>query len=167
MRERLLPLLAAHPGLSTRAIADAVSMSESTVAYHLRRLVREGEARSQVVGRDRCWYAKGCDLCPILRRAVPRLRRPAVAQVALALEETPRTASELSERAGLDRGSVRWASQELTRTFLAEKTRGGRVFLRHGADVCLAKGLSGESCTLWKTCPVGQAYRDALLRAGQ
>lgn len=101
-------------------------------------------------------------MCPILRRALPRLRREPVAIVARCLGETPVTSSELVARSGLERGSVRWASHELERTFLAQRTPGGRLHLREGAEVCVAKGLAEEACGLWGQCPVSAAWRNSL-----
>ncbi|HUR68711.1 MAG TPA: winged helix-turn-helix transcriptional regulator [Candidatus Thermoplasmatota archaeon] len=163
VRAALHRLLLERPGSSTRALASEMGLSESTVAYHLQRLVALGEASSTIVGRSRCWYARGCGLCPVLRRAVPTLRRAGVREVAAALGDTPLTAPELAERTGVSLGAARWAAQELAHSFLAERTRGGRTQLRNGAEVCMTKALVGEPCERWGSCAVSEAWRASLV----
>jgi predicted transcriptional regulator len=161
-RERLHELVAMLPGASTRMLAAECGLAETTAGYHLERLAREGLVRSQIVGRDRCWYRSGCGLCPVLRRALPVLRRPAAASVALALSATPATAGELARRTGTPTGAVRWAATELERTLLLARTRQGRLALRPGAEVCLAAATEGRACPLWGQCALSLAWREAL-----
>lgn len=160
VRGRLLALIQASPGTSTRGLATGVGLSESTVAYHLRRLARSGQVQSQLLGRDRCWYATLCGLCPVLRRALPILARQPVAKVAAALGPTPLTTNEVADATGLSPGTARWAGLSLDRTFLSERSRGRRISLREGAEVCLQKARSGEPCGLWGECAISVAWRE-------
>lgn len=165
VRGRLLAIVRALPGASTREIAAQVGLAESTTAYHLDRMAREDALSSQVIGRARCWFAAPCGLCPVLRRSSALLRRPGFERIARALETTPQPARELAERAGVGKGTVRWVAGELARAHLAQRTRAGLIGLREGAEVCVAKATARERCTLWGKCVVSRAWRAAL--AGQ
>lgn len=159
-RNALLAQVKACPGAHTRTLAAAVGLSESTAAYHLKRLAKMGQVHSTLVGRDRCWFLSLCGLCPVLRRALPVLRRPTVLRVAKALDDTPRSAPEIAEPLALARGTVRWATLALANAHLAERSRGGRTSLREGADVCLARATTGQPCDLWGRCPVSVSWLD-------
>jgi len=163
VRERLLALVRERPGCSTRKLAAEVGLSESGAAYHLHKIARSGDVRSHLNGRDRCWYAAICGLCPVLRRAIPVLTRPPVAKVARALHATPLSAADLADATGLARGTARWAAMTLSRTLLTERSRGGRTSLRDGAEICLAKALSGETCSLWGECEMSAAWHERLV----
>lgn len=162
-RDRILALVREEPGSGTRALAARIGLQESTVAYHLRRLERDGDVQTHLAGRERVWFATLCGLCPVLREAMPLVARPPVAKVAQALGPTPRNASELAADTGLARGTARWAATRLARSFLVERSR-GRTAIRDGAEVCLQKALQGETCGLWGRCAVSLAWRDR--RAG-
>lgn len=164
-KRRLIDLVRATPGASTRELANRIGLSETTVAYHLMRLAKEDQVMSQVIGRARCWYASDCGLCPILRRSIVLLRRPGFIPVAAALSTIPSSVAELAERAGVGEGTARWCGAELGRAHLIERTQSGRMALREGADVCLRKAAAGEKCNLWGRCAMSRAWREA--RAGQ
>lgn len=158
--ERIPRLLARAPGLSTRGVARALEVDESTADYHLRRLRKRGRVVAQPLGRELCWYASDNGLCPVLKRAVPPMRRDEVARVARALDEVPATAAALAERAGVGVGAARWAAGILVCAGVARKTASGRVALRDGAATCVVAALSGERCGLWGKCSVSRALAE-------
>lgn len=164
LRQRLLCVVTDVPGANTRQAATIVGVPESSADYHLRGLVKEGLLTTEFNGRTRHWFASGCGLCPVLRRAVPALRRPEARAVALALDDCPTTATDLSRRTGVALGGVRWAASVLEDARLVVRTTGGRLRLRHGARVCLGKATAGERCPQWGRCPVSQAF---LAASGQ
>lgn len=156
-RLRIATHLAATPGASTRMVAQALMLDESTVDYHLRRMRRDGEALRERQGREVCWFVPKSGLCPVLRRAVPAFRRAETARLALALDETPRTCLDLSARAGLTYGQARWSAAVLEQAGLARRTRQGRFLLAEGARLCVDKAARTERCDLWGSCPASRA----------
>lgn len=158
-RDRLADAVRKMPGASTREISRATGISEWTADYHLRRMLREGALSTENVGRTRRWYAKGCGLCPVLRRAVPALRRPEAQAVALAASDYPENLPRLASRAGVPLGSTRWVTNVLVDAFLLERNRYGRLALRRGAETCLGPAASGRTCDLWGKCPISRAWR--------
>lgn len=157
LREQLLTIVTEMPGANTRQAAARAGVPESSADYHLRRLVKLGHLTSEFQGRTRHWYAKGCGLCPVLRRATPALRRDETRAVAEALREEPSTAGDLARHAGLTLGSVRWVAGVLGEAGLVQRTSQGRLLLRSGAQTCLGKAIHGQRCTEWGRCPVSLA----------
>ncbi|HVM45367.1 MAG TPA: hypothetical protein VM582_05475 [Candidatus Thermoplasmatota archaeon] len=158
VRDGILQAVRTTPGASTREVSRMAGASEWTTDYHLRRMLRAGLVRSESVGRTRCWYVTGCGLCPVLRRALPVLRRPEARAVALAADETPAVLPVLAERAGVPLGATRWLVPLLVRAFLLARSRQGRVFLRQGAQTCVAAASSGRRCDLWGKCAVSRDW---------
>lgn len=146
LRDVAVRLLHAQPGASTRAIADALGVDESTADYHLRRLRRAGQALSQRSGRELAWFANGSGYCALQRRLLPALRRAGVADLARALDVEARSAASLADRAGLTVGEARWASEVLEACGAAERSASGRLRLRRDAEPCLLRALAGEPC---------------------
>lgn len=161
LRASLLDAVRAAPGLSTRAAAARCGCSDWTADYHLRRLAKEGQVTTEPRGRSRSWYSVSCGLCPVLRRAMPELRRPEALALAMAAQETPTSMSRLAARAGVAPGTARWVAQALVDTFLFERSRSGRVNLRPGAGTCIAKAAGNERCSLWGKCPVSREWAQA------
>lgn len=159
LRERIVAALALAPGGSTRDVARLVGIAESTADYHLRRLGKLGLVTTQPSGRTRRWFATASGFCPVLRRAIPEMRRPEAIVVARALSPTPVSAPELAERSGVAEGTVRWVTAVLHRTFLLAKTRSGRVQLRDGAERCLEMAVTASRCPEWGRCPVSLAWQ--------
>lgn len=156
--QRVLDVVRGRPGLSVRLVARASGVDESTANYHLRRLEKALCVAPQPVGRDLCWFASDCGLCPVLRRAVPLLRRHEARALALALDETGLSASALVARTGVPVGTVRWLVPALVGAGLAERTSSGRARLRDGASTCVAKAMHGERCGAWGRCDVSIAW---------
>lgn len=159
-RPELVEAVRAMPGASTREVSRAAGVSEWTADYHLRRMLRAGEVTTENVGRTRRWYLASCGLCPVLKRAIPALRRPEAQAVALAAEDYPETLPRLARRAGLPIGTTRWITSVLEDAFLLERSRYGRLSLRHGAQTCLGAATHGRRCDLWGRCPVSREWRD-------
>ncbi|HWH07791.1 MAG TPA: winged helix-turn-helix transcriptional regulator [Candidatus Thermoplasmatota archaeon] len=155
-RIRIAALLDHEPGASTRKVAHALAVDDSTAAYHLRRLRREGKVVEQRQGRERCWYNAGRGMCPVLRQAVPALRREETARVAQALGETPQPATWIARAAGVPLGQVRWALLVLEKAGLVARSSLGRVQLADGADVCVRNALQAKGCEAWGECPVSR-----------
>lgn len=157
---RLVAAASERPGACTRDLATAVGTSESNAAYHLKRLEREGAVLCEPSGRALSWYATGCGLCPVLRRAVPLLRREGVRAVAQTVKEAPETSRSLAARSGVDYGATRWAAELLEGAFLVERSSTGRVWLREGAARCVAMATTAQRCDLWGRCAVSRAFSD-------
>ena len=157
-RESLLQAVRQAPGASTRQIAQALGSTEWTTDYHLRRLLRARLVTTEPIGRARCWYAASCGLCPVLKRAMPILRRPEAMAVALAAEDVPETLPRLAARAGVPVGTARWVASVLANAFVLERSRYGRMRLRRGASTCVAAAAEGRRCDLWGKCPVSRAW---------
>lgn len=155
-RARIAALLDHEPGASTSKVALALRLDDSTVAYHLRRLRREGKVLEQRQGREVCWFNAGRGMCPVLRRMVPALRREETARVALALDDSPQPAPWVAKRAGVPLGQVRWALVVLENAGLVARTAHGRVLLAEGADVCVRKALDAKGCDAWGECAVSR-----------
>ena len=158
LRARVLALVQGAPGTSTRQLAAQVGMAESTVDYHLRRLGRAGEVSSVAAGRSRRWFASEGNFCPVLKRAIPELRRPEALAVARVVDDTPASVRDLVERSGLPEGTIRWVSAVLHQAYLIEKTKSGRVVRREGAERCLAQACAARPCPEWGRCPVSLAW---------
>ena len=154
----LIEAIRAMPGASTRQIASAVGVSEWTADYHLRRLLRTGAVTTELTGRTRSWYVAGCGFCPVLRRALPPLRRPEARALAMAADEWPAALPVLAKRAGVPLGTARWVASVLTDAFIFERNRFGRVTLRRGAGTCVAAASDGRRCDLWGKCAVSRAW---------
>lgn len=155
-RARIADLLEAEPGASTRKVALALAMDDSTADYHLRRLRREGRVQVQRQGRETCWFNAHAGLCPVLRRVIPAMRRTETLRVALALEDSPRPATHVAERSGVPLGQVRWALGVLERSGLVARTSRGRVQLAEGAAVCVGKAVQATRCDAWGECAVSR-----------
>lgn len=164
-RARIVSILSDAPGASTRMVAEALALDESTTDYHLRRLTREGKVQRQRQGREQCWFNATCGLCPVLLRAVPAFRRDETMKVAVALDDLPRPATDVAQRTGVPVSQVRWAFNVLETTGVARRTALGRMRLQEGGGVCIRKALDAERCDLWGACPVSRAL-EARERAG-
>jgi predicted transcriptional regulator len=77
-RRRILDHVRAHPGVRLGALADALGMPESTLAYHCRVLDRRGEVALRDVGGLRAYYPmqgmdrRDRDLLHVVLREAPR-----------------------------------------------------------------------------------------------
>lgn len=162
LRQRLLCVVTDVPGANTRLAATLVGVPESSADYHLRKLLREGLLSSEFTGRTRHWYARSCGLCPVLKRAIPALRRDESRALAAVLGETPTSAAEAASRAGLAVGSARWAAMALQHASLVSRTTNGRLVLRQGARTCIGKATSGERCQEWGRCPVSRTFLERV-----
>ena len=152
MWERVLEYLEREPGQSVRMVGIAMGINSSTASYHLRKLERAGRVTRVVNGREVVWFRATSSLCPVLRRAMPLMRRAQVPVVAARLKETPRTARAVAREAGLPDGTVRWAIDLLCEAGIAQKSGVGHPRLRDGAEVCVARALAGETCPMWGAC---------------
>jgi predicted transcriptional regulator len=158
LRERLLSAARRMPGASTSQLAAAAAAADSTADYHLRRLVRSGDLTSQMTGRTRRWFQASPRFCPVLKRAIPELRRPEALAVVRALDDTPCSSTDLAARTDVPVGTVRWVTAVLKGTYLLEATRSGRVALRDGAAKCVEHAIAGSCCPDWGRCPMSAAW---------
>ncbi len=149
---RILRVLAAAPGANTRHVARTLELDESTASYHLRRLSKQGHVASERRGREVVWFMGQMRLCPILRAAMPIMRRPTVTQLAHTLDERARTIPELAQKSGLTLGETRWAADTLADAGILKRTPGGLSRLAPGAAWCIMKAMRGESCDRWGAC---------------
>lgn len=160
-RASILEAVARSPGTSTRAAARSIGVTEWTADYHLRALAKEGIVTREIIGRERCWYKSSCGFCPVIRRAMPVVRRPEALALSLAAEEaTHLPLTVLSRRAGVPVGTARWAGEQLVDAFILERGRMGRLALRDGAGLCISRAASGERCELWGKCAVSRAWKE-------
>jgi predicted transcriptional regulator len=158
-RKAVLGLVAARPGASTRELATSLRLAESTVDYHLRKLKRDGALVCDPNGRSIAWFLAGHGLCPVLRRAVPMMRRSDARAVADALiPDLPTTSAALARSTGLPWGSARWTLQLLEDAGLVERLRTGRAVLAPGAETCRGKATRAERCGLWGACEVSKRW---------
>lgn len=158
LRERLLLAARRMPGASTAQLAVEADAAPSTADYHLRRLAKMGELTTQMAGRTRRWFQASPRFCPVLKRAIPELRREETLAVARVLDDTPCAAPELAVRSGVPEGTVRWVTAVLHGTFLLERSRAGRVTLREGAGKCIEQAVLGACCPDWGRCPMSLAW---------
>ena len=131
------------------------------MSYHLHRLSREEKISSSQAGREVVWFASGCGLCPVLRRAVPAMRRAGVAPLALALTDEPIPLPIIAQDAGLSVGEARWGIQVLKEVGIAQTAWNGKPSLAAGADECVARSLAHEPCPLWGSCAPSRALEGA------
>ncbi len=149
---RIEQVLSNQPGTSTRGVARAASIDESTADYHLRRLRRSGRVSVERSGRELAWFLASRAFCPVLKGAIPAISRESVAAVARALDTRPRTAADLARRSGRTMGEVRWAALRLREAGLAARTASGRVYLPADKEICMGRALSRSPCDLWGRC---------------
>jgi DNA-binding transcriptional ArsR family regulator len=164
-RLQLLDLAIREPGITTRQLAARIGVDETTASYHLRRLRRAGLVVSEAQGRSVHWFAASAGYCPVLRAAIPVMRRLDPRAVAHALDATPCTRVELAARAGVPVGAARWSLELLARSGIAERAKGGRVALARGAEVCRVKAAAGARCGLWGECAMSQRFTTAAAAA--
>jgi DNA-binding transcriptional ArsR family regulator len=160
-RERVHAALLSQPGRSATALGRALSLDASTVSHHLKKLERGRQAVSAPVGREVCWFATRSGLCPVLLRAIPVLRRPQIAAVALALsEDVSQSTTDIARRTGVELGQVRWSGETLRGCGLSARSRGGLLVLTEGARTCVEKAIAGERCGLWGDCSVSKRWEE-------
>lgn len=159
---RVLSVVAQTPGESTRSIAASVGLNESTADYHLRRLAKDGKVVAEASARERRWYPAGRGWCPVLRRAMPEMRRGEAMDVAMALTSTPVTSNQLARASRVSVGQVRWIATRLEGTLILQKSRAGYLSLREEADICRDKAILGEPCDRWGKCPLAQEWTRRL-----
>jgi predicted transcriptional regulator len=164
--ERVLRFVALRPGASTASVASGTQLDETTADYHLRKLRKAGMLVTEKGPRMRCWFPANRGFCPVLRRAVPALARPEALAIARALDDLPRTATDVADRAGVSVGEVRWAATVLEQALLLQKSRAGLLTLREGADVCRGKAASAEPCDRWGRCPMAEAWARRMAATG-
>lgn len=151
-----LGYLSGCPGASTRMVARALGLDETTADYHLRRLAKQERLQSEMRGRERAWWPIGGRHCPVLRRAIPALRREETRAAALALTRAPATANELADRARISLATARWSARVLADAGLAQRTRNGRIHLAEGATPCIALAAEGKGCDQWGKCALSR-----------
>jgi len=114
-------------------------------------------------GRALCWFAAEAGYCPVLRAALPLLRREEARRVALALpQDVPATAIAIARETGVPVQTVRSTLAALERAGVARKSVSGRACLREGARICVEKAAAGESCDMWGACAVSAALTRRL-----
>lgn len=124
-RQQIVRLLWNRPGMSTRAVAAAVDVDESTAAYHLHRLRREGVVVAEEIGRVVAHYPAGWGDA----RARKYAALSAEARLVLAaLDEAqmPLRAADVARRLGARVGAVRHALSLAVRLGLARQPMRGR-----------------------------------------
>ena len=150
--EKIVEALRNEPGQCATGVARVVGINASTASYHLRRLAREGKVSFADFGRERVWFALGCQLCPVLRRAVPAMRRAGVAPIAVAMTEAPAALAHLAADAGLSHGEAEWAFKVMQDAGIATRSQTGKARLVAGGEECVARALAQEPCPLWGSC---------------
>ena len=155
-RETIGSYLRGTPGASTRMVAKAIGTDDSTADYHLRRMRKESRVAMEQSGREVTWWPGGCAFCPILRRAIPALRRPGAQETARVLDDWPTTAADISLRSGAPVHRVRAAAAAFVRAGLAVRSRRGRVARAPGAQRCIAMARAGAPCDQWGRCEMSQ-----------
>ena len=118
-------LLWREPGLSTRAVARAVDLDESTAGYHLHRLARAGEIVVERVGRIAAHYPNGWGDAAARKYAA----LSAEARIVLAVlreEAMPLRPVDAARRAGIPVSAARHALTLAVRLGLARRPRQGR-----------------------------------------
>ena len=124
-RQQIVRLLWREPGLSTRRVAQAVDVDESTAAYHLHRLEKEGHILAERVGRVAAHYPNGWGDATARKYAA----LSAEARIVLAVlkeEAFPLRPVDAARRTGIPLGAVRHALSLAVRLGLARKPRQGR-----------------------------------------
>lgn len=157
-KESIRRIVQQEPGVTTRRVAEAAGVDESTACYHLRKLEKEKLVVAEAVGRATCWFAAESRFCPVLRRAIPAMSRAEVRLVAREAGPEPRPLCAVARATGLREGGVRWARDVLGEAGLFERARNGRLQLAPGAALCVSRALAAEPCDRWGECPVSRAW---------
>jgi predicted transcriptional regulator len=124
-RQQIVMLLWREPGLSTRHVARAADVPEATAAYHLHRLERAGQVVTERVGRVAAHYPNGWG--DARARKLAALSTEARIVVACLKEsERPMRPVDVERRAGLSRGSARWALELAAREGFARRVGVGK-----------------------------------------
>ena len=124
-RQQIARLLWARPGLSTRGVAREVDLDESTAAYHLGRLVREGVLLQERVGRIVAHYPTGWGDARARRFAMLSAEARAVLAV-LQEEGSPLRAVDIARRVAIPREHVRAALRLAVRLGFARRVALGK-----------------------------------------
>ena len=147
-------------------VARAMGMDDSTADYHLRGMLKEGRASVERTGRELTWWPPGCAYCPVLRRAIPTLRREGATALLLALDDWPVASNVLAARAGLTVQAARSHLGAFVQAGLAVKTGRGRVGLAEGARTCVQNARAGATCDKWGKCANSRRLGDSMRRSG-
>lgn len=123
-RVGVLALVEERPGVSTRGVARALGVDDSTADYHLRMLHAAGRVARVRWGRVLAHFPNGFDESSRLRRLLAEDQRAVLA----ALEEAGHAlrAVDLARRTGFRVGSARWAMRLAVRAGLARRVGLGR-----------------------------------------
>lgn len=165
-RETIESFVKGAPGASTRMVARALGMDDSTADYHLRRMRKEARVGMERSGREVTWWPVGGSFCPVLRVLIPLLRREGAEETALALDDWPSTAIHLSLRSGAPIHRIRAGTGYLLRAGVAARSRRGRVVLAPGAQRCITMGRAGKACDQWGTCEMSRRMLEKAGRTG-
>jgi len=155
-RALILGRVAGLPGVGTRTLAGMLDMPESSLDYHLRRLHRDGQLVCDARGRSVSWFIAGQGYCPVLRRALPLLRREETHHIALLLADTPQSVGSLVQETGYSLGLVRWNLSLLETAGLVERNVPGRAVLARGAETCRERAIAQERCDQWGACAISR-----------
>ena len=120
-REAILQQLQASPGLRAIDLARTASVDRTTVAYHLRKLARQGAAGRQGAR----WFAAG-SIAPRERaHLVAQTERGHVLHAVRARPGAPK--GELARELGCARGTLAWHLRRLQGAGLVRVVRDGRA----------------------------------------
>lgn len=151
-RALILTQVMMMPGISTRELADVLKTPESSLDYHLRRLRKDGQLVFEQNGRNVSWFVAGQGFCPVLRRALPLMRREEARRIVSLLGATPITSTTIMQETGYSMGLVRWNVTLLAAAGLLERGMSGRGVLAQGAEPCREKAIAQERCDQWGAC---------------
>lgn len=124
-RQQIVRLLWREPGLSTRGVAQAVDLDESTAAYHLHRLQRHGEIIVERVGRIAAHYPNGWG-DETARKYAALSAEARIVLAVLKEESMPLRPVDAARRTGIPLSAVRHALTLAVRLGLARRPRQGR-----------------------------------------
>lgn len=132
VRRRLYDTIRAEPGLHVNELRRRLSMSPSSIEYHLSVLVGAGLAVSEDDGRYKRFYANGAGLglnprSPNSRNALGALRRPHASEIMQhLLDRDDATAREVSRALSLHESAASRRLDHLERAGLLVSDRVGR-----------------------------------------
>lgn len=118
-RRELLQLVRDAPGSSTRALAERVGLDESSAAYHLSRLAREGVIVTERAGHVLAHYPNGWG--DARARAYATLSTEARVALAVLHDLGIARAAEVSRWSGIPIGATRHALALAERRGLARR----------------------------------------------
>lgn len=147
LRKKVYEAIETHPGIQQAELAALLKVGRQRLDHHLQHLRREGYIVILTLGRKKCLYKNGETFKPMEQLIYGLFRNHRTKQVVKVLSRGERISqTELAERLGIHKSTVRWHLDRLEHHKLAHVERQGResfaVLDPEARALCLSKFFS-------------------------